>query len=66
MIEDDDRGRGYSARLPGRVDGEKFCCVLFERMQPVENEPGAFRLKCPEWRSLAKAEVEALIGARLP
>ena len=62
----DDRGRGYSARLPGRVDGEKFCCVLFERMQAVEGEQGAFRLKRPEWRRLSKEKVEALIGAPLP
>jgi hypothetical protein len=61
----DDRKRGLAARLPGRIGGEKFSGVVFGSMQAVEGEPGAFELRRPQWHSLGKAEVEALIGQHL-
>jgi len=62
--------QGFAARLPGRSDGEKFSCVIFEAMQTVKgevkSEPAAFRLRRPQWQPLSKSAVEALIGAPLP
>jgi len=62
----DDRERGFCARLPGRVNGEKFSCVIFEELRETDGEARAFRLRHPRWRPLGKEEVEALIGVPLP
>lgn len=62
----DDRERGCAARLPGRVKGEKFSCVTFQTMQAIEGEAEVFHLRRPQWHTLGKAEVEALIGNPLP
>ena len=62
----DDRERGTAADLPGRVEGEKFSCVVFDELEVVESEIGGWRLQSPQWRTLAKAAVETLIGTSLP
>ncbi len=63
----DDREQGCAARLPGRIDGEKFSCIVFEKMAAQANgEASATRLERPQWRSLGKDEVELLIGQKLP
>ena len=61
----DDRERGTAAYLPGRVEGEKFSCVVFDEIQYKEGDARGWRLYSPQWRSLAKAEVETLIGTSL-
>ena len=67
----DDRAQGYTARLPGRIDGKKFSCIVFERMeavhsQAVHSEVQSVCLRHPQWRCLDKAKVETLIGQKLP
>ena len=62
----DDRERGTAAFLPGRVEGEKFSCVVFDEIQYEEGDAGGWRLYSPQWRTLAKAEVETLTGSSLP
>ena len=62
----DDRERGTAAYLPGRVEGEKFSCVIFDEMNAGENGRGELSLRSPQWRTLTKHEVETLIGSALP
>lgn len=71
----DDREQGCAARLPGRIDGEKFSCIVFEKMEADEtrvqkkralnDDRQAVRLQRPQWRPMGKADVELLIGQRL-
>lgn len=61
----DDRERGIAARLPGRINGEKFSCVTFGEMRPLNTQPPTYQVRRPQWRSLNKAEVEALTGTAL-
>lgn len=62
----DDRERGSAAHLPGRVEGEKFSCVIFDEMRMDKNDRGEFSLRSPQWRTLGKHEVEILLGQKLP
>jgi len=66
----DERDKGFVAHLPERIRGGKFSCIVFEEMQAIdgaiEGLTGAILLRRPQWRSIDKNEVEALIGAPLP
>lgn len=64
----DDRENGSRARAAGRVNGEKFSCIVFEERHENAHlcAARAFLLQHPHWRPLDKEEVETLIGLPLP